>query len=83
MGTALIVVTVQLAARLKAPPFTGLATVVDDRNAGDGLRLLTISSPLLDPDCETMQEIIVEGDSVRFKPARDHDIGAGRAFDIA
>ncbi len=72
-----------LAARLARPPLNGLLTVLADVDAGDGLRLLTLTSPLLDPDCAGCQEIVVDGDQVRFKPARDGDIGAGRAFDIA
>ncbi len=83
MGAARVVTTPALAARLACAPFAGLLTILDDRCGGDGLRLLTVASPLLDPDCEGCQEIVIDGDNLRFKPARDHDIGAGRAFDIA
>ena len=82
-ATVTVEVTPKLAARLKKPPISGLLTVLADADAGDGRRLLTLCSPLLDPDCERAQEIVVDCDEVRFKPARDGDIGAGRAFDIA
>ena len=79
MGTATIEVTSALRERLETDTLLhDEIRILSHTVTGDGYWWLRVSSPLLKAGENGMQEIVINGSSVRFKNAVDHDIGAGR-----
>lgn len=72
MGTACILVNEAVRKRiLSEPVLLDLVRVLKQTDWGEGLTYMQVSSPLIPHDNAGEQNIILEGDKVRFKPALD------------
>lgn len=71
MGVADIEATAALCAKLREYPYSDIVRVLLQTDIGGGLYLIHVYSPLLPKGYNYSQEIILDGDSVRFKPSAD------------
>ena len=71
MGRAHIETTGEIAALLELEPYSSQLVIERSTDTGDNAYWLLVSSPLLADDCKGVQELILDGDKIRFRDAQD------------
>jgi hypothetical protein len=71
MGSAYVEIDAEVLDKIKAAPFARQAIVVGATDNGDGTFLAYIRSDLIAHDSPMMQELIVDGEQLKFKGWRD------------
>ena len=70
-GYAMVELHATTLAKIQQPPFAGQVTVVSVSPMDDEYFLVSVLSPALPMDCRGVQQLWIDGETVRFKPDCD------------